>query len=439
MATARQILLAGFASAACRLGCLSPLPKTSQRAKNHRIFRSLGHTQRGHGTREQSSGLLDSRARQINGKGRVPPPALPAVGRSVCGSRRWRRVRGDRRRPGAPLPHRVGRDRRGIRASPSKAASRPVDCGVRSDRAVSARGRPARTARNYWCLSGTPAVRLAHLSSFGKRNKAPYNASMTDGDMNFVSLLLLGLFLGMRHATDADHIVAIATIVSRQRTMRGSLLIGAAWGIGHTVTVMAVGSAIILFGLVIPPWLGLSMEFAVGLMLVLLGVVTLSGLGRSGWHNHVHSHGDYVHQHPHGHEPEDHGHADEQTPLAALDRSWLGGLLLYQWLRPFAVGLVHGLAGSAAIALLVVTIIREPILAVAYLFLFGVGTIGGMMLITLLLVAPFAFTARNLPRFNWQLGVASGLISFAFGLFLVYDIGFADGGLFSDHPNWQPR
>ena len=262
---------------------------------------------------------------------------------------------------------------------------------------------------------------------------------MTDGDMNFVSLLLLGLFLGMRHATDADHIVAIATIVSRQRTMRGSLLIGAAWGIGHTVTVMAVGSAIILFGLVIPPWLGLSMEFAVGLMLVLLGVVTLTGLGRSGRHNHVHSHGDYVHRHPHGHEPEDHGHADEQTPLAALDRSWLGGLLLYQWLRPFAVGLVHGLAGSAAIALLVVTIIREPILAVAYLFLFGVGTIGGMMLITLLLVAPFAFTARNLPRFNWQLGVASGLISFAFGLFLVYDIGFADGGLFSDHPSWQPR
>ena len=268
---------------------------------------------------------------------------------------------------------------------------------------------------------------------------------MIDGATNFISLLLLGLFLGMRHATDADHIVAIATIVSRQRSMRDSMLIGAAWGVGHSITVMVVGGAIILFGVVIPPWLGLSMEFAVGLMLVLLGILTLTGLGRGlggrggQAHNHVHAHGDYVHCHRPGHAPQFHGHADEQTPLAALDRSWLGGLPVYQWLRPFAVGLVHGLAGSAAIALLVVTIIREPILAVAYLFLFGVGTIVGMMLITLLVVAPFALTAVNLPRFNWQLGVASGLISFAFGLFLIYDIGFADGGLFSDNPIWQPH
>jgi len=264
--------------------------------------------------------------------------------------------------------------------------------------------------------------------------------------MNFISLLVLGLFLGMRHATDADHIVAVATIVSRQRTMRGSMLIGAAWGIGHSLTVMAVGGAIILFGVVIPPWLGLSMEFAVGGMLVLLGVLTLTGVGRdltaprAGQpHDHVHAHGDYIHRHPHGDSPETHGHSAERTPLALLDHSWLGGLPLYQWLRPFAVGLVHGLAGSAAIALLVVTIIHDPILAMAYLFLFGIGTIGGMTLITLLLVAPFFFASVNLPRFNWQLGVASGLISFAFGVFLMYDIGFADGGLFTDNPSWQPR
>lgn len=267
---------------------------------------------------------------------------------------------------------------------------------------------------------------------------------MTDAAVNFVSLLLLGFFLGMRHATDADHIVAISTIVSRQRTMRGSMSIGAAWGVGHTITVVAVGGAIILFGVVIPPWLGLSMEFAVGLMLILLGVLTLTGMSRGAGahraaqpHDHVHTHGDYVHRHSHGHGADDHGHAGDRTPLALLDRSWLGGLPLYQWLRPFAVGLVHGLAGSAAIALLVLTIIHDPILAVAYLFLFGLGTIGGMMLITLLLAVPFVFTSINLPRFNWQLGVASGLVSFAFGLFLVYDIGFADGGLFTDNPSWQ--
>ena len=299
-------------------------------------------------------------------------------------------------------------------------------------------------------LADTRAKRSGRLQSlqfdFGGEEEASYNAIMTDGAVNFVSLLFLGLFLGMRHATDADHIVAIAAIVSRQRTLRGSMLIGAAWGIGHTVTVLLVGGAIILFGVVIPPWLGLSMEFAVGVMLVLLGVITLTGVGRGAGarqvahsHDHLHAHGDYVHRHPHGHGPEDHGHAEDQTPLALLDRSWLGGLPLYQWLRPFGVGLVHGLAGSAAIALLVVTIIRDPVLAVAYLFLFGVGTVAGMMLVTLLLVAPFAFTSVNLPRFNWQLGVASGLISFAFGLFLVYDIGFAEGGLFSDNPTWQPH
>jgi ABC-type nickel/cobalt efflux system permease component RcnA len=269
---------------------------------------------------------------------------------------------------------------------------------------------------------------------------------MAEGSLNYFSLLFLGFFLGMRHATDADHVVAIATIVSRERTLRSSALIGAAWGVGHTITVMAVGIAIIAGGVVIPPRLGLSMEFAVGIMLVLLGVLTLTGVGRSfraghdaRLHDHVHAHGDYVHRHPHGHGPEEHGHAGDRTPLARLDRGWLGTLPLYLWLRPFVVGLVHGLAGSAAIALMVLAIIRDPGLAIGYLLLFGIGTVGGMMLVTILLAAPFTLTSINLPRINWQLGVASGLISFVFGLFLVYGIGFADGGLFTADPIWEPH
>jgi hypothetical protein len=278
---------------------------------------------------------------------------------------------------------------------------------------------------------------------------------MTGTGLNILSFLFLGFFLGMRHATDADHVVAIATIVSRERSMVGSALIGAAWGVGHTITVTAVGVAIILFGVVIPPRLGLSMEFAVGIMLVLLGVLTLTGMGRAvgaahahagvpgepalDLHNHLHAHGDYVHQHPHGHDPATHGHAEEQTPLALLDRSRIGRIAFYEWLRPFAVGLVHGLAGSAAVALMVLSIIREPVAALAYLLLFGLGTIAGMMLITLMLSAPFAFTAVNLPKFNWRLRVASGLVSFVFGLVLIYGIGFAEGGLFTDAPTWEPR
>jgi high-affinity nickel-transport protein len=273
---------------------------------------------------------------------------------------------------------------------------------------------------------------------------------MTGTALNVVSFLFLGFFLGMRHATDADHVVAIATIVSRERTLAGSALIGAAWGVGHTITVMAVGTAIIVFGVVIPPRVGLSMEFAVGIMLALLGVLTLTGMGRAvgagvrdghalDLHDHLHVHGDYVHRHPHGHGPGAHGHAETHTPLARLDRSGLGRIAFYQWLRPFAVGLVHGLAGSAAVALMVLSIIREPVAAVGYLLLFGLGTVVGMMLITLILLAPFAFTAVNLPNFNWRLRVASGLMSFIFGVVLIYGIGFAEGGLFSDVPTWEPR
>jgi hypothetical protein len=273
--------------------------------------------------------------------------------------------------------------------------------------------------------------------------------------LNVLSFLFLGFFLGMRHATDADHVVAIATIVSRERSMVGSALIGAAWGVGHTMTVMAVGAAIIVFGVVIPPKLGLSMEFAVGIMLVLLGILTLTGMSRTvgaahvhagvagghplDLHDHVHAHGDYVHQHLHGDGPDAHGHAEEQTPLARLDRSGFGRIAFYEWLRPFAVGLVHGLAGSAAAALMVLSIIREPVAALGYLLLFGLGTIAGMMLITMVLSAPFAFTAVNLPKFNWRLRVASGLISFVFGVILIYGIGFADGGLFTDAPTWDPH
>ncbi len=104
--------------------------------------------------------------------------------------------------------------------------------------------------------------------------------AMTGTALNVVSFLFLGFFLGMRHAIDADHVIAIATIVSRERSLAGSALIGAAWGVGHTITVMALGAMIIVFGVVIPPQLGLSMEFAVGIMLVLLGVFTLTGMGR---------------------------------------------------------------------------------------------------------------------------------------------------------------
>lgn len=263
-------------------------------------------------------------------------------------------------------------------------------------------------------------------------------------------VIALGLLLGMRHATDPDHIIAVATIVSRQRSIRGAALIGSLWGIGHTVTIMLVGGAIILFDVAIPPRVGLTMEFGVALMLIVLGIVNVvvplrrAATARAaeraavaGRHAHAHPHDDYVHRHAHGHNPGSHGHAPDQTPLSRLDRA-LGKLGAYQTARPLVVGLVHGLAGSAAVALLVLATIRNPWWAIAYLLLFGAGTIVGMMLATAVIVVPFAYTAARFATVNRYLGVASGLLSLGIGLFLVYEIGLVDG-LFTADPQWTPK
>lgn len=266
--------------------------------------------------------------------------------------------------------------------------------------------------------------------------------------ITFLSIIALGFFLGMRHATDPDHVIAVTTIVSRQRSIRQAAVIGALWGVGHTITILAVGSAIILFGLVIPPRIGLTMELSVGLMLILLGVLNLSGMMR--WitetlapaqlgqqHAHPHGHGDYVHSHPHGHGPERHGHAEDATPVSWMDRTF-GRLGIYQMLRPLAVGIVHGLAGSAAVALLVLTTIRVASWAVFYLLVFGLGTVAGMMLITAAIAVPFKFSEARFARLNRGLGLASGIISLGFGLFIVYQMGFVNG-LFTHNPIWVPH
>jgi ABC-type nickel/cobalt efflux system permease component RcnA len=265
--------------------------------------------------------------------------------------------------------------------------------------------------------------------------------------ITLLSIIVLGFFLGMRHATDPDHVIAVTTIVSRQRSIRHAALIGVLWGFGHTITILAVGSAIILFGIVIPPRLGLTMELSVGLMLILLGILNLSGIMR--WitervtplqferHTHPHGHGDYIHSHPHGHDPEKHGHAEDATPVGWMDRVF-GKLGLYQVVRPLVVGVVHGLAGSAAVALLVLTTIRVPSWAILYLLVFGIGTVAGMMLITAAIAVPFAYSNSRFVRLNRALGLVSGLVSLVFGLFIVYQMGFING-LFTHNPIWVPH
>ena len=265
-----------------------------------------------------------------------------------------------------------------------------------------------------------------------------------------LTILVIGFFLGMRHATDPDHVVAVSTIISREPSIGRASSIGALWGLGHTATILLVGAAIILFNVAIPTRVGLTMEFTVGLMLILLGILNLIGV--SGWlsekfspahpkvtgeHVHIHEHGKHLHYHWHSHRPQSEHHGEQINPPGWL-RAPFVKLGLFHALLPLFVGVVHGLAGSAAVALLVLTTIHDPRWAVVYLLIFGVGTIAGMMLITLALALPFSFAGTRFAWVNRGLVTASGLVSLCFGLFISYQVGFVDG-LFTNHPNWTPR
>jgi high-affinity nickel permease len=244
---------------------------------------------------------------------------------------------------------------------------------------------------------------------------------------SLLAVCVLGFFLGMRHATDPDHVIAVTTIVSRQRTTAGAAMIGALWGVGHTLTILVVGAGIILLGWVIPPRVGLSLELSVGVMLIVLGCMNLTGVLQRITESVTPAVGP----------PE----APDQTPLARLDRS-LGGLGLYQTMRPLIVGVVHGLAGSAAVALLVLATIGNTGWAVLYLLVFGFGTIAGMMLITAGIAWPFvyagAYAGTRFAGLPHKLRLASGVISLVIGLALAYRIGVVDG-LFGADPRWTPR
>jgi hypothetical protein len=281
--------------------------------------------------------------------------------------------------------------------------------------------------------------------------------------MNFettapLGIALLGLLMGMRHATDPDHVVAVTTIVSRERRLTAASRVGIVWGLGHTLTVLVVGAAIIIFKIAIPIRLGLAMEFAVAIVLILLGFGAFASLVQlvvrriTGTppaidqplvvHSHAHGHGFGPHRHPHVHpDPgEYHGSAllalnhEHSLPAGAPSSFAIHRPLL----RSFVVGLVHGLAGSAAIALLVLSAIPQPLWATLYLAIFCLGTIVGMGLITMAIATPFAVAAKRMSWMHQSLITGSGLLSFGFGLFLAYQLGMVDH-LFGTVPIWTPH
>ncbi len=197
-----------------------------------------------------------------------------------------------------------------------------------------------------------------------------------------ISVLAAGFLLGLRHATDPDHVVAVTTIVSHKRSLRSAGLVGAAWGVGHTLTVLVVGGVIILFRVSISARVEMALEMGVALMLIALGIANVSA--------------------PPGPTPD--------------SRS-----------RAVLVGVVHGLAGSVAVALLILTLIDSVTLAMGYLIVFGIGTILGMMLMTVAIAIPSLLAVQGLANAGRYLRLGSGAVSIAFGVLLAHRIGFENG------------
>jgi hypothetical protein len=219
-------------------------------------------------------------------------------------------------------------------------------------------------------------------------------------------LLGLALALGLRHASDPDHVVAVAAITARTKRVLPAMWLGVVWGMGHTLTLFAVGAAIILFNLAVPPRVGLSLEFAVGLALLVVGLLNLKPARRG--------------------------------PTIASGDGGASACAAIPSGRAFAVGLVHGLAGSAAVALLVLATVRDPWWGCAYLLVFGFGTLAGMALITTSFAAPLAVASRRHTGFARAARIATGAVSILFGTWIVYQIGWKDG-LFLSIPHWTPH
>ena len=212
--------------------------------------------------------------------------------------------------------------------------------------------------------------------------------------LNLVFAFVTSLLLGMRHATDPDHIVAVSTIVSRERSMSRAGGIGVLWGAGHTLTILLVGGTIIAFKVAFTPTIGLSLELVVALMLILLGAMNVIGVTP--------------------------GHAVMHT------------------VRPFLVGVVHGLAGSAAATLLILPLIDDARWAALYLLVFGLGTIVGMAVMTAAIAAPAALASKRVHGLQRTIRFASGVVSLCFGIYLSWHIGYVDG-LFTGQPRWTPQ
>jgi ABC-type nickel/cobalt efflux system permease component RcnA len=230
-------------------------------------------------------------------------------------------------------------------------------------------------------------------------------------DGSVIAALSLGFWLGIRHALDADHLVAVSTIVSEHKSLLRSSLIGTFWGLGHTASLLGVGLFIVLLRITVSEGIAPYMEIPVALMLIVLGVNSVWQAWREhsiSIHAHSHAHdGQDEHKHLHIHTHQEHDHKHHVLRLGR---------------KPFLVGLVHGFAGSAVLMLAVLTTMPTVALGLTYIAVFGLGSVGGMLLMSALISVPFVATAKKFTTINKGIRLIAGIFSIAFGLMLAWEL-----------------
>jgi ABC-type nickel/cobalt efflux system permease component RcnA len=231
-----------------------------------------------------------------------------------------------------------------------------------------------------------------------------------------VSVLFLGFLIGMQHALEADHVAAVAAIATRGRSIRRIVRHGAIWGLGHSLALLVFGGGVLMLGTAVPAGLARGLELAVGVMLLLLGAGVLHRLIRERVHFHRHRHGDgvvHLHAHSHAgerraHDPAHHTHAHPDTPT----------------LRSLLVGMVHGMAGSAALLVLALSTIQSTLTGLLYIALFGCGSVVGMAALSAVIAVPLSYSARLLTWMHQVLQGAVGGVTLMIGAVIVYRTGF---------------
>lgn len=221
--------------------------------------------------------------------------------------------------------------------------------------------------------------------------------------------LTLGFTIGLMHAFDPDHVVAMSTMVSREGSIRRSSILGAMWGLGHTTSLALVGLAVLALQLTIPPSLSKGLELVVALMIVMLGGHLIWQSAKEfGLHGHTHSHDGPAHAHAHLHRhqnPKDHHH---HVPRSHT--------------KTFAIGIIHGLAGSAALTLAVMATMTSTVQGLLYIVIFGLGSIGGMLLMSAVMSMPFAFFGRWISGWQNPMQGMIGLLAVSFGLHFAWSV-----------------